>query len=184
MLNFLGTLFILFCATWSHAYAQSSPIIIRDTEIENPRETWLAPLLDAAGLGPNSDNLVVVQSPDVNAFVAGGANIFIYTGLIEKTETPEELIGVMAHELGHITGGHLIRSRDAYQRASYESILGTVLGIGAAVLSGNGGAANAIISGTQSVAARRFLAHSRINESSADQAALGFMENAGINPEG
>lgn len=163
------------------AHAQ---VIIRDTEIENSFREWITPLLKAGGMGNDSVNLVLVQSPQINAFVAGGANMFIYTGLIEKTETPEELIGVMAHELGHITGGHLIRGRDAMERASYESILGTVLGIGAAILSGQGGAANAVIQGSNSVAARRYLAHSRVQESSADQAALKYMESSEINPLG
>lgn len=170
---------VIWCAP--SARAQS---IIRDTEIENTFKEWMAPLLDAANMGPESVNLILVQSPSVNAFVAGGANIFIYTGLIEKSDTPEEIIGVMAHELGHITGGHLIRSRDAMERASYESILGTVLGIGAAILSGQGGAAGAVIQGTNSMAQMRYLAHSRVNESSADQAALKFLEHSEINPRG
>ncbi|MDB2682876.1 M48 family metalloprotease, partial [Alphaproteobacteria bacterium] len=113
-----------------------------------------------------------------------GANIFIYTGLIEKTKTPEELIGVLAHEIGHIEGGHLIATRDAFERASYESIVGAVLGIGAAILTGQGEAAGAIIAGSQGIAGRRVLAHTRINESAADQAALRYMDQAGINPQG
>ena len=163
------------------AHAQT---IIRDTEIENTFKGWVAPLLEAGGLGDQSINLILVQSPQVNAFVAGGANIFIYTGLIERSDTPEEIIGVIAHELGHITGGHLVRSRDAMERASYESILGTVLGIGAAILTGDGGAASAVMAGGNSLAQRNYLAHSRVNESSADQAALKFLSNSHINPTG
>lgn len=163
---------------------RSAQVIIRDAEIEGTLKEWLSPLLKSAGLGPNSINLIIVQSPQINAFVAGGANIFIYTGLIQKSDNPEEVIGVLAHELGHITGGHLINFRGAIERASYESILGMVLGIGAAVLTGNGEAASAVIAGSQSMATRRLLAHSRVNESSADQAALRFMESAEINPTG
>ena len=168
-----------FMPSFSHAQT-----IIRDTEIENTFKGWLSPLLESADLGGESVNLILVQSPQINAFVAGGANIFLYTGLIEKSETPEEIIGVMAHELGHITGGHLVRTRDALEQASYESILGTVLGIGAALLTGQGEAANAVIQGSNSVAQRRYLAHSRVNESSADQAALKFLESSEINPTG
>lgn len=167
------------------AHAQSGGMtIIRDTEIEETLKDWLQPLLQAAGMGPDSVRLVIVQSPQVNAFVAGGANIFLYTGLIEKTDNPGELIGVMAHELGHITGGHLISNRQAYERASYESILGAVIGVGAAIASGEGGAAAAIMSGSNSMAQRRFLAHTRVHESSADQAALSFMASAGMSPKG
>ena len=167
------------------ARAQSTnPIIIRDTEIEATFKEWIAPLLQASGLGEDSVDLVLVQSSQINAFVAGGANIFIYTGLIDKTEGPGEITGVLAHELGHVAGGHLIGTRDALERASYESILGMVLGIGAAIVTGNGGAANAIITGTGSVAQSKFLANSRVNESSADQAAMRFLETAQVNPTG
>ncbi|MCK6419219.1 MAG: M48 family metalloprotease, partial [Alphaproteobacteria bacterium] len=181
--------FLLFCVLCllvpmtSHAQG-NSPIIIRDTEIENTLKEWLAPLLKSAGMGPQSVDLIIVQSPQINAFVAGGANMFIYTGLIESTETPQELIGVMAHELGHISGGHLIAGRRAMERASYESILGMVVGVGAAIATGEGGLAQAAISGSQNIAMRRFLSHSRVQESSADQAALRFLDAAQIDPEG
>ena len=188
-------LFLLFCLLLvsgifaalpgtAHAQQQNAPILIRDTEIENTFKAWMAPLLEAANMAPESVKLILVQSPDVNAFVAGGANIFIYTGLIEKSENPEEIIGVLAHELGHVVGSHLIAGRDAMERASYESILGTVLGIGAAILTGNGGAGNAIMAGTSSMAQRRYLAHSRVHESSADQAAVKFLNGAKVNPQG
>ena len=179
-------LLLLFFPLSSSVRAQSgnAPIIIRDTEIENILHQWLTPLAKAAGIAPKGVNLVLVQSPQLNAFVAGGANIFLYTGLIERTENPGELIGVMAHELGHIAGGHLIATREAYRRASYESILGAFIGIGAAIATGNGGAASAIISGSGNVAQRRFLSHSRVQESAADQAALRYMESAQYNPRG
>lgn len=166
--------------------AQGRPNInvIRDTEIENTLKEWMEPLLKAAKMGPDSVNIILVQSPQLNAFVAGGPNIFIYTGLIEKTKGPGELIGVMAHELGHISGGHIIATRSALERASYETILGTVLGLGAAILTGNSKAGQAVIMSSQGIAGQRFLSHSRIHESSADQAALKFMEISGINPTG
>ncbi|MCB1681433.1 MAG: M48 family metallopeptidase [Alphaproteobacteria bacterium] len=158
--------------------------VIRDTEIENTLKKWADPIFRAANLDPSGVKIVLIQSPDVNAFVAGGANIFIYTGLIELTESPGELIGVIAHEVGHIAGGHLIKTRDALERASYESMLGTLLGIGAAIATGDGGAFPALSLGSNSIAMRRFLAHSRLQESSADQAALTFLEKAGIDPTG
>jgi len=179
LLLFIHVLFLvgLFSQT---THAQT---IIRDTEIEDMFQEWSEPLLKAANMGADSINIILVQSPDVNAFVAGGANVFFYTGLLQKTETPDEVIGVLAHELGHIAGGHLIAQRQALERASYESILGTVLGIGAALL-GGGDAAGAILHGSQGLAASRFLAHSRVHESAADQAALSYFEEAGFNPDG
>ncbi len=167
-----------------HAQNRDGFVIIRDSEIESYLQEWGEPLLKAAQIPDGGVNIILVQNNDVNAFVAGGANVFFYTGLIEKTDDPGELMGVFAHELGHIAGGHLVSTRDAFERASYESILGTVVGIGAALLSGEGGAANAIISGTQNLATRNFLANSRIKESSADQAALSYFEVAKYNPEG
>jgi len=161
-----------------------APPIIRDTEIEAIFSEWATPLMKSSNIGEKNVRIILVQSNEVNAFVAGGANIFFYTGLIRKTDNPNEILGVLAHEMGHIAGGHLISTQDALERASYESILGTVLGIGAAIVTGNGGAASAIISGSQSFAGRRFLAHSRVNESSADQAAFSYITRAELNPSG
>lgn len=166
------------------AKGRDATVIIRDAETEDSFKEWLAPLLKVAGMNPDSVNIVIVQNPQLNAFVAGGSNIFIYTGLIERTENPGEMIGVMAHELGHIAGGHLIATRGAFERASYESILGMVLGIGTAIATGNGEAANAIISGSSAIATSNFLSHSRLQESSADQAAMRFLQDAQINPSG
>ena len=171
-------------ATPSYAQSSSAPVLIRDTEIEEVFKEWAEPLLKEAKIPKDSVNIILVQSNEINAFVAGGANIFFYTGLIKKTDGPEEILGVLAHEIGHIAGGHLIKTRDAMERASYESIVGMVLGIGAAIASGQGGAASAIIQGTQQTALRRFLAHSRTNESSADQAAFSYLKGAGITPRG
>lgn len=159
-------------------------VIIRDVEIEESLKEWANPLLKAAGLNPASVDIIIVQSPQINAFVAGGQNIFLYTGLLMKTENPEEILGVMAHEMGHIAGGHLVATRAAMERASYESILGGIIGLGAAIASGKGGAAVAIISGSGDIAKRRFLSHSRVQESSADQAGLKFLETAQISPRG
>lgn len=158
--------------------------LIRDTEIENYIKSWASPVIAAAQVPGGTVNIVIVRSDQINAFVAGGANIFLFTGLIEETDGPGELIGVIAHEMGHIAGGHLISGREAIERASYESILGTILGIGTAIATGNGQAAAAITSGATNLAARRYLSHSRLHESSADQAALSYMEKAEMNPEG
>ncbi|MCB9963371.1 MAG: M48 family metallopeptidase [Rhodospirillales bacterium] len=164
--------------------AGQAQTIIRDTEIEDTLRSWATPVFTSAGLVPDNVHIILVQSPDVNAFVAGGPNIFLFTGLIDKAENPGEIIGVIAHETGHISGGHLVRLRGAMEQASYEAMIGTLLGIGAAVFSGQGEVAGAIISSTQNVAARRFLANSRLNESSADQAGLKYLNDAHMNPTG
>lgn len=169
----------------SDALAQRQGLsLIRDTEIEETLLEWGDPIFQAAKLNPDSINIILVQSDVMNAFVAGGSNIFFYTGLITRTENPGELIGVMAHETGHISGGHLIRSREAMERASYESMIATILGVGAAIVSGDGGAMPALALGGSALAQRSYLAHSRVHESSADQAALSFLAKAHINPSG
>lgn len=168
----------------SHAQSNRSLSLIRDTEIENYIKEWAAPVIKAADLDPASVNFILVQDSNINAFVAGGQNVFLYTGLLMKSKNPDEVIGVIAHELGHIRGGHLIRGKDAMENASYEAMLGTILGIGAAILTGDGGAAGAVAKGSSGLALNKLLAFSRIQESSADQAGLTFMERAHINPQG
>ncbi|MCB9990043.1 MAG: M48 family metallopeptidase [Rhodospirillales bacterium] len=168
----------------SPAQSGRSQILIRDAEIERILKFWADPVIRAADLDPAAVKFILVQSPDLNAFVAGGQNIFIFTGLLTSSESPAEIIGVIAHELGHIRGGHLVRSRGAMQTASYESMLGAILGIGAAVLTGEGGLGTAVAAGMQAGAVSRFLSFSRVQESSADQAALDYLEKAHMNPQG
>lgn len=179
----LWGLVTLFCLMPWVAHAQGLSII-RDTEIENALRRWGEPIFQVAGLNPDSVNLILVDNDEINAFVAGGSNIFMFSGLIEKADYVDEVIGVMAHETGHIVGGHLVATRRAMEKASYQSILSTVLGVGAAIASGNGSAAGAVASAGSSTAMRGFLSHSRAQESSADQAALRFFEDAKKSPEG
>lgn len=158
--------------------------VIRDAEIEAYMQEWFAPVFSAAGMSPDQVKLIMVQDNELNAFVAGGANIFFYTGLLQKTENVDELIGVMAHELGHIAGGHTIRAREAMENASYESLLGLIIGVGTAVATGSADAAGAIGTGGSTIAQRGFLKTARTFESSADQFAIAKLERAGVNPRG
>lgn len=157
--------------------------IIRDTEIEENLKAWTTPIINAAGLNPDAVDIILVQSPELNAFVAGGSNIFIYTGLIAATKNPGELLGVIAHEMGHIAGGHLIRGREAMEHASYEAMLAMLLGIGISA-AGGGDAGTAVMSGGKGAAMSGYLSHSRTQESSADQAGLRYLEAAGYSPKG
>lgn len=175
----LLSIFMLWLCT--PAQAQS---VIRDEEIESFLQTWFAPIFEASGKNPDQVDIILIDDSDVNAFVAGGANIFFYTGLLQKTDDAGEVVAVMAHELGHIEGGHLIRGREALENASYESIIGAIIGIGAAVATGESGAAATVATGTGSMAQRRFLSEARKYESGADQAAIKSMVRANINPTG
>ena len=158
--------------------------IIRDSEIESSLHDWTRDVIGAAGMSPEQVNIVLVENSDINAFVAGGANIFIYTGLIAKTDKPDEVVGVVAHELGHISGGHLTRTAKVARNASFEAMIGALIGIGAAIATGDSGAAAAGVAIGRGQAINGFLAHSRVQESSADQAGYRFMTGAGLNPSG
>ncbi len=148
---------------------------IRDAEIEGTIRLFGAPLFAVAGLEPSAVRVYLVNDPSLNAFVAGGQKIFINTGLLTASDNANQVIGVIAHETGHITGGHLARSQDALHDASAQSIMAFVLGAAAAV-AGQGGAGQAIIAGGTQVAQRSYLKYSRIQESSADQAALTMLD--------
>ena len=164
------------------AYAQNESII-RDDEIERDLKGWLRPVIVADNLDPAALRIVLVDSPEINAFVAGGQNIFIYTGLLLKADNAGEIVAVMSHELGHIAGGHLIRGAGQMQNASFEAMLGAILGIGAAI-AGGGSAGMGIGAAGESMAMRNYLAFSRVQEASADQAAIAGMRRAHINPTG
>ena len=166
------------------ARADSDLSVIRDAEIEAYLREITTPIFDAAGLGDQHVTIVIIDSPELNAFVAGGQNIFITTALLAATDDAPQLYGVVAHETGHIAGGHLIRGAAVGRQASAQAIMATVLGVAAGVASGNAGAAGAMIMGGTDMATRSFLAYSREQESSADNAGLTFMERAKLDPRG
>ena len=179
-------LFLVIVSCWIVAiggvgYAQT---LIRDTEMEQVLANITAPLLKVAGLSSDTIDLYVIKSDEWNAFVAGGANMFLYTGLIEATDYVEELQGVIAHELGHIAGGHIARSSEAYHNSSLQSLLTSFLSIGAAVLAGSPEIGLTGLLAAQGVTQRQLLAYSRTQESAADQAALRYLTQARINVQG
>ena len=141
------------------------------------------PLLRAGGLSPRSVDIYLVNSPELNAFVTRGQNIFLHSGLILQADTPNELKGVIAHEAGHIVGGHIVRS-DYGNRSAYGAML-LAAGVGlAAILAGEGGAGAAILGGATQFGAVEALAYSRVNESAADQYAARFLEDTGQSGQG
>ena len=157
--------------------------LIRDAEIENTIRAYAAPLLEAAGLGDDAVRLYIVNERGINAFVAGGPNLFISSGMLAAAEDPGEIIGVIAHEIGHIAGGHLVRTRDAIEDASTEMILATLLGAGA-IIAGQGEVGGAILGGGQALAQQSFLQYSRAQEQSADQAAVRLLASTGQSAAG
>ncbi|MGI9433815.1 MAG: M48 family metalloprotease [Geminicoccaceae bacterium] len=165
------------------AHAQRGVNLIRDAEIETTLRNMTDPLLEAAGIAPAAVNLYIVQDRTLNAFVAGGQNLFINTGLLMRTEHPGQIAGVIAHEIGHIAGGHLSRVGRAQSRAAAEVILSTVLGAAAAV-AGAPALGTAIITGGQTYAQGEFLSFSRSQEQSADQAGVSYLRRINVSPAG
>lgn len=155
--------------------------LIRDAEIERTLDRVANPILRAAGLNPASVNIYIVNSPELNAFVAGGQNIFLFSGMITRLETIDQLRSVIAHEVGHITGGHIARRDQALGGARGIGVIG-LLGTIAAVAAGAPEAGIAVGIGSQQAAQRAALAHSRTEEAAADQAGLRYMVAAGADP--
>ena len=168
--------FALF-APQAQAQAQQKRSFIRDAEVENTIRDFGAPIFQAAGLDPAAIRILLINDPSLNAFVAGGQNIFFHTGLIVRSENPGQLIGVMAHETGHIAGGHLIRNSDAMSNASTEAILAMLLAGAAGAVAKRGDAAGAIMMGGNEMAMRSLLAFSRSQEQQADQMAMRFLDD-------
>lgn len=169
----------------SLAHAQTRGLtFIRDAEIEHYLRTLGAPVFIAADLDPKSVNVAIIQDNAVNAFVAGGMNIFFYTGLLMTTETPQELQGVIAHETGHIAGGHLMRGSEAMKNASAQAIIGMLAGLAVGAAAGRGDIAIGAIGAGQTIAERTLLSFSRAQESSADSAAMRFLDRAGEPSDG
>jgi len=157
--------------------------LIRDAEIEHSIRAFAAPLFAAAGLDAEAVSVHIVNDRSLNAFVSGGQRIFVNTGLILAVDSASEILGVLAHESGHIIGGHLVRGREAMENATTQSIIAMILGM-AAIVGSQGDVGSAVISGGQHVANRTLLRYSRIQESLADQAAIRIINKAGYSPAG
>lgn len=181
-------LFIAACLFLASAFVTSAPAsaqnLIRDTEIENAIRVYMTPLMDAAGLDPYAIKIHIVNNNALNAFVSNGQQVFIHTGLLMRAESPLEVMGVLAHELGHVAGGHLARFGEGLENAQTASVAALLLGIPAAILSGRAEAAAAAASlGTQ-IGTRSLLTYTREMEQAADQAGVGYLDQAGYSSEG
>ena len=168
--------FLAFAAT-----AQAGGLtILRDEETEQALKSMSRPVFEQAGLAPNDVRFIIVNDSSLNAFVAGGQNIFIHTGLVLETETAEELLGVIAHEAGHIASGHLFRGRNEAAGLSIQAFLANLLGIAVAIGTQTPGAGIAIGSASNTIAMRTLLRHTRTDEGSADQAGVRFLRSANL----
>ena len=174
------TIAVLSCLVSFSAFAQG---LLRDAEIEATLRRWTNPILEAAGLQPDDVRLFLLNDPSLNAFVAGGQRIHLHSGLIIATETPEELLGVIAHETAHISAGHTITRQAAAGAAGRVSLVSIGLGV-LAIAAGEGQAGAALIAGSQQFGAATFFKHTRAEEATADQLAVKYLTKVGISPLG
>ena len=171
------------------------PPVLRDTETEQLLREYTRPILRAAGLEKQNIQMVIVNDANFNAFVADGRRIFVNYGAILQSETPNQLIGVLAHETGHLAGGHLSKLREQLANAQTQMIIAMLLGAGALVAgasrgsnsSGNNGLANAgaaAIAGPQEMIRRSLLSYQRQQEENADRAGVKFLTATQQSPKG
>ena len=167
------------------ARAQDDPSasIIRDTEIEEILHQDTDPVFVAAGLDPKSVKMLLIGTKEINAETSTGPTILIYTGLIMEAETPNQLIGVLAHETGHAAGGHIARSDEGVKNALKTFLLTMGLGIAAAA-AGRPDAGAGLMYSADYFATLNYLGYSRVQEADADQAAATYLERAGMSGKG
>ena len=157
--------------------------ILRDAETEAFMADMSGPLVSAAGMEPRNVQVLVLNDPEINAFVAGGQYVWVHSGLIAAADNVNQLQGVVAHELGHIEGGHIIRSSEGMKAATGITLLSLVLGA-AAIAAGGAEAGMGILGMGQQAAMGKFLAFSRAQESSADLAGARYLSKAGLSGKG
>jgi predicted Zn-dependent protease len=155
--------------------------LIRDAETESLIRIYAKPIFNAAGLGSQGIRIHIVNDRGFNAFVVDGHNMFMHAGTLMSAKTPNQVIGVIAHESGHITGGHLARLRTQMQKAKSAALMLQLLGLAAmaagavAGIPGMGQAGMGVAYGGQDAAIRSLLAYRQDEESSADQAGMSFL---------
>jgi predicted Zn-dependent protease len=175
-----------------HAQENKGPPILRDTESEALLREYTRPILRAAGLEKQNIQMVIINEAAFNAFVADGRRIFVNYGAIMQSETPNQLIGVLAHETGHLAGGHLAKLREQLARAQTQMIIAMLLGVGAIVAGASKGtsgaglsdAGAAAVAGPGEMIRRSLLSYQRQQEENADRAGVKFLTATGQSPKG
>src|SRR5688572_29183189 len=165
------------------AAAAEGPSILRDTETEALFFEVATPLVKAAKLDPKSVKVVLLNDSEINAFVAGSQNVYVNSGLITNSDNVNQLQAVVAHELGHVAGGHAIRMGEGAKEATGISLATMVLGA-IAIAAGAGDAGMGLMMMGQQAAMGRFLAFTRAQETSADLAGASYLSKAGISGKG
>jgi len=166
------------------------PSYVRDAETEALLGDYARPIFRAAGVQARDVTLILVNSREFNAFIIDGGRIYMHIGVLTEAATPNEVIGVLAHETGHIAGAHQVRFREALSRAKTMAMLGAALGGVAMVGSMRAGGAQAgqagaaVFTGSASFAQATLMSYARTEELAADRAALNYLEKSGQSAEG
>jgi len=174
----------------ARAQKEKGPPVVRDAEIEQLLRDYTQPILRTAGLAQQNVQVVIINDRSFNAFVADGRRIFVNGGALMESETPNQIIGVLAHETGHIAGGHLARMREAMASATTQSIIAMLLGAGALVAAGRSGGADlgqagaAAIAGPTIAIQNTMIGYMRAQEEQADRAGVKFLTATGQSPKG
>jgi predicted Zn-dependent protease len=188
----LATAAALLCGSAGQAAAQQTKLpVLRDAESEELLRDYARPILKAAGLSQQNIEIVIINSRDFNAFVADGRRIFVNYGALFQSTTPNQIIGVLAHETGHIAGGHLARIREQLASAQTAALIALLVGaaaIGAGAATGQGSnvgqAAPGIIMAPQEIIRRTLLSYVRSQEEAADRAAVNYLNATGQSARG
>jgi predicted Zn-dependent protease len=177
--------------TMALAQENKGPPILRDTEAEQLLRDYTRPVLRAAGLEKQNIQMVIINDSSFNAFVADGRRIFVNYGALMQSETPNQIIGVLAHETGHLAGGHLAKLREQLAQAQTQMIIAMLLGAGAMVAGARGGTNNglagagaAAVAAPQEVIRRTLLSYQRQQEENADRAGVKFLTATGQSAKG
>ena len=183
LIHFARQLMLAMALIFAGAQSASAQSILRDSETEKLFADLSKPLIQAAKLDPKNVRVVLINDPEINAFVATGQNVYIHSGLLTSADNANQLQGVIAHELGHVAGGHSLRMGEGAKRATAVQILSLVLG-GLAMAAGAGDAAMGVMAAGQQAALASFLSFTRVQESSADLAGASYLAGAGVSGKG
>ena len=182
---------IALAPTVAAAQENRGPPVIRDTEAEQLLRDYTRPILRAAGLEKHNIQMVIINEGSFNAFVADGRRIFVNYGAMMQSETPNQIIGVLAHETGHLAGGHLAKIREQLANAQTQMIIAMLLGAGALAAGARGGgnaglsnAGAAALTAPAEVIRRTLLSYQRQQEENADRAGVKYLNSIGQSPRG
>ena len=158
--------------------------LVRDAEMEDVLRMFIKPIFKVAGLNPDELNVHILVNPDINAFATLNNSIFVHTGLFTKSKNVGQVIGVFAHETGHIAGRHVFRQANAIQKANNTSLLAIALGTIVGIASGHPELGIGVAGGAMQLAAGSFFTYSRTEENAADRAAERFLDALGWSSKG